>query len=276
MRGRAIRLGAGVVTALIAALAVAGVPAIAIGASAASGADAASAVPANALTATKAPQSVAEALLARSIAFHDPDGRWGRDLVRLAWNGTGADGEERSLSDITIHPNSDFEMDGSYRGTPLHYSVTGGVVAYELKDAPDSAAAEALEALRLSRDGGMFWRDYYTYLAGLPMKLRDAGTIIEPRVILTEFMGRAVEAIKVTYDPEVGGDTWYFYFDPDSAELVGCRFYHDESLNDGEYIVLEGLIEADGVRIPRKRSWYMNADDEYLGDDTIERLSLGR
>ncbi len=47
-------------------------------------------------------QSAAEALLARSIAFHDPQGHWGSRTVLLTWNGTGADGEERGVLDISI------------------------------------------------------------------------------------------------------------------------------------------------------------------------------
>lgn len=221
------------------------------------------------------PQSAADSLLARSIEFHDPQGRWGRDTVRLAWNGTGAQGEERSVFDISIFPDGGtFEMSGRYRGSAIEYATRAGRMTTRVEGSAD-VDDETRENLRLARDGGMFWRDYFSYLAGLPMKLRDPGTIIDPEPISTEFMGRPVDAVRVTYDPEVGGDTWYFYFDPDSAELVGCRFYHDEAANDGEYIVFEGLIEAGGMRIPRKRSWYVNADDRFLGDDLIERLEVG-
>jgi hypothetical protein len=133
---------------------------------------------------------------------------------------------------------------------------------------------EVMDRMRLSREEGMFWRDYFSFLAGLPMKLRDPGTIIDPTPISTTFEGSDVLALRVSYDPDVGGDTWYFYFDPDSASLVGCRFYHDESANDGEYIVLEGLIESGGVRIPRNRRWYVNADGRFLGADQIRSLEL--
>ncbi len=224
--------------------------------------------------ASAAPPTAAEALLARSIEFHDPQGRWGRDLVQLTWNGTDAQGEERSVFDISIFPDgSTFEMDGRYRGSAIEYATAGTEMTVRVDGtAPDN---ETRESLRLNRDGGMFWRDYFGFLAGLPMKLRDPGTIIDPEPSSTEFSGRPVASIRVTYEPEVGGDTWYFYFDPQSAELVGCRFYHDEAANDGEYIVFRDLIEADGLRIPQKRRWYMNADDLFLGEDVIERLSLG-
>ncbi len=219
-------------------------------------------------------QTAAEALLARSIAFHDAQGRWGSRTVQLAWNGTGAEGEERSVFDISILPDGrSFEMSGRYRGSGLEYA-TDGMTYTASVDGSTEMSDETLSRMRLGRDGGMFWRDYFSFLAGLPMKLRDPGTLIDADPVATEFMGRQVESIRVTYTPEVGGDTWYFYFDPESAQLIGCRFYHDESVNDGEYIVFDGLIEADGLRLPQSRRWYVNADDRFLGEDVIERLAL--
>ena len=82
----------------------------------------------------------------------------------------------------------------------------------------------------------------------------------------------------MTYDPEVGTDTWYFYFDPSNYALVGYRFYHDESANDGEYIILDRLEEGD-MRLPKVRSWFRNNDDELLGTDKLmemERISRDR
>ena len=111
------------------------------------------------------------------------------------------------------------------------------------------------------------------------MKLRDRGTIVDPEAIRTEFQGGVVWQVRVTYDPEVGTDTWYFYIDPRSFALVGYRFYHDETANDGEYIILDRIIEGDGMRLPKVRSWYRNDNDELVGTDTlrsIERLSRDR
>jgi len=107
------------------------------------------------------------------------------------------------------------------------------------------------------------------------MKLRDAGTRLEGEPFETDFQGRTVLAQRVTYDAEVGSDTWHFYFDPESARLVGCRFNHDEASNDGEYMVFEGEIESQGMRLPRVRSWYVNRDDKFLGTDTLQSVEVG-
>jgi hypothetical protein len=39
-------------------------------------------------------------------------------------------------------------------------------------------------------------RNYYTFLYGLPMKLADPGTIIDPVVVKKEFMGKEYLVLK--------------------------------------------------------------------------------
>ena len=96
-----------------------------------------------------------------------------------------------------------------------------------------------------------------------------SGNTIDPEPILTKFDNRDVQSIRVEYDADVGTDTWYFYFDPETAQLVGCRFYHDETANDGQYILMEDLTEVGNFRILLHRRWFANADDKFLGADEV-------
>jgi len=75
--------------------------------------------------------------------------------------------------------------------------------------------------------------------------------------------------IKVTYDPSVGKDIWYFYFDPTTYALRGYRFYHDEAKNDGEYILIDGEVTINGVKFPKNRAWYTHKEGKYLGNDDL-------
>ncbi len=224
--------------------------------------------------AAPSPSTPAEALLDRSIAFHDPGALWGTRPYELRWVGTDADGAERVDVAFVLYPDQTrFELEGRYRGSALEYRTSGDTWSGSV-DGSSDPSPEQREAMRLERENGLFWRSYFGFLAGLPMKLRDPGTHIDPETIPTTFVGKEALAIRVTYDPAVGADTWYFYFDPSTAALLGCRFFHDEAANDGEYLVFEGLIEADRLRLPRQRSWYVNADDRLLGTDEIRSLSV--
>ena len=52
-------------------------------------------------------------------------------------------------------------------------------------------------------------------------------------------------------------------------KLRQYQFFHDETKNDGEYIVLENEIEVYGIKMPKDRAWYYNQQDKYLGTDYL-------
>ena len=107
-------------------------------------------------------------------------------------------------------------------------------------------------------------KNYYTYLYGLPMKLKDPGTILDSKVQTKPFEGKEYLVLKVNYEEGVGKDVWYFYFDPNTFAMEVYQFYHDESKNDGEYILLEGLEEINDIKMPKTRVWYVNSDDIFI------------
>ncbi len=221
-------------------------------------------------TAQEVPDT-AEALLARAIAYHDSDGRWMTDAYRLVLDERRPDGRSRTSTIVIDNRKGGFHLESRRDGALLEFSVEGDEVEATL-DGSSEISPEAAETHGLTPDGARRTRNYYIYLYGLPMKLRDSGVDLDPEVRIDSFQGRQVYALKVVYD-EGAGDTWYFYFDRRTFAMVGYRFYHDESKNDGEYIVLGEEAVVDGVRIPRIRSWYMNDDGRHLGTDTITSFS---
>ncbi|MEO0901711.1 MAG: DUF6503 family protein, partial [Bacteroidota bacterium] len=124
---------------------------------------------------------------------------------------------------------------------------------------------------RLTCERGSMMRNYYTYLYGLPMKLKDPGTNLDSKVQKRTFKGKEYLVLKATYDQNVGDDIWYFYFDPSTYAMEVYQFYHDESKNDGEYILLKDMEEINGVKMPKVRAWYYNSDDTYLGTDILSK-----
>jgi hypothetical protein len=55
-------------------------------------------------------------------------------------------------------------------------------------------------------------------------------------------------------------EIYQFFKRDDSGELLP---------NSGEYILLEGLSEVNGIQMPKVRSWYYNKNDALLGTDTL-------
>lgn len=213
--------------------------------------------------------SAAAALLENSIKYHDPDGKWDNGKFHFPLHESRPNGGYR-LTDATLDNRRQvFELVQIRGKDRVHRYLSSDSCGVKWNYQTE-ISDEIKKSMRLNCDGGNdFYRNYYSYLYGLPMKLKDPGTIIDPRVKKKDFFGKELLEIRVTYDPEVGGDIWYFYFDPKSFALSGYRFYHDEKKNDGEYILLEGEITINGVKFPEKRGWYTHKEGKYLGNDDL-------
>jgi hypothetical protein len=217
----------------------------------------------------------ASELLDRSIAFHDPDGQWEHCRLTFVIDMQTPNRPVRTSKVMIDNDQGRFELSVIRGGHVLEWMVDSLDTAEVRLDYRQPTAAQA-DSLDLNPERARRWRDYYGYLYGLPMKLKDPGTNIAEGVINTTFQDKPVLALKVTYDEAVGSDTWYFYFNPNTYAMEGYRFYHDEAKNDGEYIVLTGMSIKNGMRIPKDRAWYVNADDRLLGTDYLINMDVKR
>ncbi|GAA3558994.1 hypothetical protein GCM10022395_07590 [Snuella lapsa] len=121
---------------------------------------------------------------------------------------------------------------------------------------------------------GQLLKNYYTYLYGLPMKLKDPGTIINDTVTQKHFNGKDYLVLQISYDKSVGNDVWYFYFDPKTYAMEVYQFYKTDkngSIKEqsGEYILLTEEMVINGIKMPKNRAWYYNKDNNYLGTDIL-------
>ncbi len=210
-----------------------------------------------------------EQLLAKSIQYHDPGGKWDQFKGTLHFDQINPTRVSQSTRTVSIDRSLDlFRFEQELNGTHITREFNNGQ-CINMINGSASFSEEDEKNHRLTCERAEMYRDYYTYLYGLPMKLRDPGTFIDPVVQEDSFRGKPCYSIRVKYDPEVGKDTWDFFFDRNSFALIGYRFYHDVSANDGEYITLHGEEVIGGIRIPKNRYWYMNKDDRYLGADIL-------
>ena len=214
-------------------------------------------------------------LLNRSIAFHDPDRNWENSKLEFVIKMESPDLALRTSRVIIDNEKGDFDLSIISQGRVIDYKVDG-LDSCEVRIDYLPPTQEEADSLNLTPERARRWRDYYGYLYGLPMKLKDKGTVIGPEVIETMFQEEEVLALKVNYEENVGKDVWYFYFHPGTYAMVGYRFYHDESINDGEYIVLSGIEIDKGIRIPKDRAWYTNAENKLLGTDIMQAMEVTR
>ena len=209
-------------------------------------------------------------LLDNSIKYHDPSSNWNGFNTSLKIEQLDAEKEFLGSRDVHIDiPGEYFYMKQIRGGNVITRKLQKGKCVHTYNDISilvDSIAQKH----RLDCKTTKMYRDYFTYLYGLPMKLKDNGTIIDPKVFESELDGIKYLTLKVTYDRAIGGDIWYFYFDKNSYALKGYRFYHDEDEGDGEYIILNQEAIINGIKMPRDRYWYTNKEKKFLGADLLK------
>lgn len=212
--------------------------------------------------------SSSQELLARSLEYHDPHASWGETPLQMTWTSKRPNGKAGSVYEIEITADGDFLMHGERRGHQLEYMVIGGEVHVSV-DGDNAPNEELRKQMAVWSDDEFFWRDYAGFLGSVPMNLPGADAYIHPHVIETTLDGQAVLAFDMTFEPEVGKDTYTFYFEPKSARLVGLRFYRNNPELDGETILFEGESNIGEYRLPKDRRWYTNKGDRFLGTDSL-------
>ncbi|MEM6721300.1 MAG: DUF6503 family protein [Bacteroidota bacterium] len=207
-------------------------------------------------------------LLTKAIQYHDPNGNW------EAFNGTlqvtmKTPKNPDRVSTIKINlPKEYFYVKATRAEKTTEYTVEQSECTIAF-NGNTNVSDEVKKENNLSCERANLFKNYYTYLYGLPMKLKDEGTIIDSKVQRKTFKGKEYLVLKVTYKENVGKDTWYFYFDPKTYAMEVYQFFKDESKNDGEYILLTEETVVNGIKMPKKRAWYYNKNDGYLGTDIL-------
>jgi len=152
----------------------------------------------------------AENWLNRSIQYHDPGGAWADSAWSFEITESRPNGADRKTA-LRISPGGeDFAWITERDGRRLEGRLDESGCVLRLDGSEEISDADR-ERFRLNCDRLRWLRDYYGYLWGLPMKLRDPGTVLDPEVARVQVGGRDRVALRVTYRAGVGEDTWYHY-----------------------------------------------------------------
>ncbi len=207
-------------------------------------------------------------LLEKAIQFHDPNGNWetfkGELFVTME---TPKNGDRKSKINIDL-PKQYFSVSAKRDTIITEFIVDKNQIRFSL-NGDENPSEEHKKKFSLTEERANLYKNYYTYLYGLPMKLKDEGTIIHQKVEKKEFKGKTYLFLKVSYPKEIGKDNWYFYFNPDTYAMEVYQFFK-ETKDSGEYILLSGLETINDIKMPKIRAWYYNKDDKYLGTDILK------
>ncbi len=207
-------------------------------------------------------------LLNLAIEYHDPKGQWSEFSGILEISMERPEKPTRK-SVVTVDlPNAYYNIYTKSADNETTFELTGDDCEITWNGKTEFTMEE-VKKNRLTCERAEFMRNYYIYLYGLPMKLKDSGTNIHDEVQVKVFKGKQYNVLKVTYDEAVGKDLWYFYFDQETNAMEVYQFYHDETKNDGEYILLKGELKYGKMKIPMDRTWYTNHDEKLLGTDKL-------
>lgn len=213
-----------------------------------------------------------ETLLDKAIAYHDPNGNWKTFNETFTVEMTTPKSTKRTSSISINLPAEYFSVTATKDTVSTTYTLNKGkcTMRYNGKAIKPSAAKQK----NMTCDRATLYKDYYSYLYGLPMKLKDTGTNLSNNVEKKSFKDKDYLVLKVTYDEAVGSDVWYFYFNPKTYAMEIYQFFKTddngkEKLDSGEYILLSEETLVNGIKMPKVRAWYYNKDDKYLGTDTL-------
>ncbi|WP_460220128.1 DUF6503 family protein [Psychroserpens sp. MEBiC05023] len=212
-------------------------------------------------------------LLQKAIKYHDPQGQWPTFNGELLVTMETPNNPNRDSKIIINLPQDYFYVSAKRDTVTTEYTLDKGKCSMRLNGSEDISEAQ-LKTHNLSCDRAELYKNYYTYLYGLPMKLNDEGTIIHDEVELKTFKGKAYLVLKVSYEKNVGNDVWFFYFNPKTYAMEIYQFFKTDAngilkKDSGEYILLTETEIINHIKLPKNRAWYYNKDDGYLGTDTL-------
>jgi len=211
-------------------------------------------------------------LLEKTLNYHDPNGNWKSFSDEITVVMTTPNSPKRtSIISIDL-PQEYFSVTATKDTVTTTYTLDKGKcqMKYHGKVLDSAEAKEK----KMTCDRATLYKNYYSYLYGLPMKLTDSGTNLSNKVEKRLFKGKDYLVLRVTYDETVGSDVWYFYFNPKTYAMEIYQFFKTddtgkEKPDTGEYILLSEEALVNGIRMPKIRAWYYNKDDKYLGTDTL-------
>ncbi len=189
----------------------------------------------------------ADEVLTKSLKYHDPNGEWKLFNRQLSFVSERPNDPDRKSMATINNSTGLFELDEENN----HMAIL-------LDSCISIPAGKTCDQVKRTRN-------YYVYLWGLPMKLQDEGTALDPVVKEENFEGKNCYVLRVPY----AEDVWFFFIDKNTYAMKAYMFLKDEPSRKGELIYLDEEVKIGSMRIPKKRKWVTMPDQKVLGTDIL-------
>lgn len=187
-------------------------------------------------------------ILDKSIAYHDPNNHWKTFRGKFQLDEMRETGTRKTQFLIDNNQGLfQFERD----------STVHGMLMDSCFNTRGTTPCERVSTIR----------NYYLYLWGLPMKLKDQVGELREQVSEIDFHGTRVYQIEVHYERE----NWSYFIDKQNFALVGYQFYFNHK-DGGELIKLSDEYVYKGMRFPKERTWYEMPGETYLARDVLKAI----
>ena len=202
-------------------------------------------------------------IIKASIKYHDPQGEWeglDADFVVLSDRDTAwlHLANLRSMVEWKEKLKDGRYITGGYQGDSCFVKIDDKLI--EPKGQIDNLLLDCPQIIGRS--------NYWLYMYGLPMKLKDEQAVIDPKPEKVNFLDNQYWRIKVHYN-NPDGERWQFYFDTDSYRFAIAQYFHPALGDDNEYIIFDTPIQVGTMVLPSKHNWYMYNKKEYIGFEQI-------
>ncbi|MDN5201018.1 DUF6503 family protein [Fulvivirgaceae bacterium BMA10] len=209
----------------------------------------------------------------KSIAYHDPENHWSSYEVKVNNHIEMADTTlprvERSI--FLNNAKGIFSVNATIDGHDFNATVKPDT-SYVTWGKPDPTKQDSLR-YGLDGSGAQRMYNYHRYLQGIPMVLKDEGTIVSDSIYTDYIEGKAHKVITVNYLPEGQHPTWQFYINEEDYAVTWAKFFRLTQQGDstGEYIKFKSPIVVNGIKRYRTFVWeYLNGKP--LATDNYEFL----
>lgn len=222
------------------------------------------------------PVSAATELINKSIAYHDPRSNWLQVQSTVHINSV-----ITRIGEDTQHSKTTVDLDNKHGVFKVHR--VDDQVAFKGAITQDTCYNDILTELSvedraqyerlLGCKGATLYKNYYSYLLGIPMKLLDPEAIVNGDILQRTYDGVTYDVVKVQYEPLDSSYVWYFYFDKSTHAMSLCKFTSKEDeLSGGEYLLYNGKQSYQDIIFSSEIIWLYNTPT--LDTLAVEQLSF--